>query len=220
MRVSKSYLRVLISFGLAITVATIFSLRSFAVNEPISKPETLASVRDNGTLTIQGDATINGNTVQTGATVLTDSLVATGAGSKATIDLGPLGHIMLGENTTVFLTFAPGLVQVRTQCSRSEIEVISGQVEIKAPETKTLSSGQEEAYNGSVEAMTNGGTDFKITCEDVPGAGKAYIGPGWAGWLSLVGVGAGITAGVLIGDEGEVIAGPGRDDPNASIDLP
>ncbi|MCI0485047.1 MAG: hypothetical protein L0229_00325 [Blastocatellia bacterium] len=218
MKVSKLCLKGLISFGLAITIASAFSLSSFALNEPVEKPEVLMIIQDSGTLTIQGEATINGNPVQTGATVLTGSQVATGTGSKATIDLGPLGRIVLGANTTVFLTFAPGMVHVKTQCARSEIEVISGRVEIKSPETETLGQGQDKTYSGSVEAMTSGGTDFEITCEDVPPAGGAYIGPGWQGWLSLVGVGAGITTGILVGDEEGAASGSG--DPNASMDLP
>src|SRR5215471_11565705 len=154
MRLQTSYRRASISLALAMAVVTFFTLRSFAAPE-ITKSaiEEPVSAQDcNGTLTVKaGQVMINGNAAQTGATIMTGSTITTSSNGKAIIDLGPLGRVEIGDNTTATLTCAGGSLQIRTTCSRTEVQVKKGSVSVTSPTAGTLNAGQKGKYNGGVE---------------------------------------------------------------------
>jgi hypothetical protein len=205
MRLPRSFpARPLISLAVSLAVTMMLSLNSYALpaaSDPISGPvnESTLSQDATGVLTVKkGKVTINGNGSQTGATVLSGSLIVTGSNGVAIIDLGPLGKVEVRDSTTVVLTFAPGLVHIKSDCERTRIEVTRGGVDIKSPKTETILAGDDETYGGDVEATTNGGADFIVDCSDRP---PAFILAGWWGLAALIGVGTAIVVGIVEGGE-------------------
>ncbi len=203
MKLFKVCLRAFTSLLLAVTVTTVFSLSSFAASQPDTLLDSLAldpafAQEPSGVLT--GSATVNGIATESGATITSGSRIETGS-SSAVIDLGPLGRIELRPHTSIVLVFAAGMVSIKNLCSPFEVEVVTGQAQVRegsdAPETKV--AGEDEEYSGSGEVTTTGGTNLILDCEDDPAA--AFIGPGLGGILGLIGVGAAIFAGVALGDE-------------------
>lgn len=206
MKLRSGYQRASISIILAVAVMMVFTLRSFAA------PESSKAVVDSifaqdctGTLTVKsGQITINGNVAQTGATVMTGSTIATGSSGKATIDLGALGRVELGENTTVTLTCTAGSLQIRSTCNRTEVEVRRGSLNLTSPTAGTLNAGQKGTYDGGIDANSTGSIDVEIECEQRKGGSGPYIGPGLLGLLALIGIGAAIAIGIAVGDEDDV----------------
>lgn len=201
MNLRTSYQRASISIALAMAVATVFTLRSFAapeVNKAVVDP-TLAQ-DCTGTLTVKaGQVTINGNAAQTGATVMTGSVIATSSNGKAIIDLGALGRVELGDNTTVTLTCAAGSLQIKSNCTTTEVEVRKGSLSVTSPTAETLAAGQKRKYNGGVDASSTGGIDVKVECEGRKAGAGPFVGAGLIGLLALIGVGAAVAIGVAVG---------------------
>jgi hypothetical protein len=181
----------------------VFTFRSFAAPE-MSKfvIDPMLAQDCTGTLTVKaGQITINGNIAQTGATVMTGSTIATSSNGKAIIDLGALGRVEVGESTTVTLTCAAGSLQIRSSCSRTEVEVRSGSLNVTSPTTATLAAGQEETYNGGIEATSTGAIDVKVECEGRKVGAGPFVGAGLVGLLALIGIGAAVAIGIAVGDE-------------------
>lgn len=201
MKLPKNQLRALLSLALAITVTSLFTLRAYAVTEK-GMPNDPSGVQDcSGTLTVKGGTvTINGNPAQTGATVTNGSVISTGGG-KAVIDLGAAGRVELGDHTTVTITCAGGTLEVKSTCSgKTEVKVVSGSAEVKAPTTATLAAGQKKTYDGSVDVTGSAGISLEIECEGGHKAGGLLVGPGLIGLLALLGVGAAVAVGVAVGN--------------------
>lgn len=197
-----SYSKAFISVLLTMAVATVFTIRSFASPDLGKVGEsTNHGVQDcTGTLTvIAGRVTINGNAAQTGATVLTGSAISTDSKGKATIDLGAAGRVELGESTSVTLICVGSSIEIRSNCSKTEVEVRRGTLEVKTPKAETLVAGKEHTYEGAFDASSAGGIDVKIECEGRKGAGGLYVGPGLLGLLALAGIGGAIAAGIAAG---------------------
>jgi hypothetical protein len=186
----SSQLNRALSLILTVAVTALFSLRSFAAGD--------LAVEQEVTGTLSGRATVNGSAVQTGATIMSGSTIST-SGDEATVDLGPLGRVGIGEHTTIVLTFQQGLVQVKSQCQKTEVAVTRGQVDVRSPRVTTIAAGKEESFDGSVELMTSGGTDFEVECEGARAGAALLVGPGLLGLLALLGVGASVAAAVAIG---------------------
>lgn len=212
MKLRTSYPRASTSLFLAIAVASVFTLRSFAAPEADSgakkaanKSSIESATQDcTGTLTVKaGQITINGNAAQTGATVITGSVISTSSNGKAIIDLGALGRVEVGDNTTITLTCAAGSLEVRTTCSKTEVEVRRGTVDIRAPKVETLTAGKKQKYGDAVDLTAAAGVDVKVECEGRKIAGGLYVGPGLLGLLALVGVGAAVAAGIAAGSNDE-----------------
>lgn len=197
-----SYPKAFISVLLTMAVATVFTIRSFA-SPDLGKVEgatNLGGQDCTGTLTvISGRVTVNGNTAETGATVLTGSAISTDSKGKATIDLGGAGRVELGESTAVTLICVGSSIEIRSNCSKIEVEVRRGTLEVKMPKAETLVAGKEHTYDGAFDASSAGGIDVKIECEARKGAGGLYVGPGLLGLLALAGIGGAIAAGVAAG---------------------
>jgi hypothetical protein len=207
MRLRTSYQRASISIVLAMAVMMVFTLRSFAAPE-ISKPfaDPMLAQDCTGTLTVKaGQITINGNAAQTGATVMSGSTIATSSNGKAIIDLGALGRVEVGENTTVTLTCVAGSLQIRSTCSSTEVEVRSGSLNVTSPTAGTLGAGQKGKYNGGIEASSTGAIDVKVECEGRKtgtGAGP-FVGAGLIGLLALIGIGAAVAIGIAVGGDND-----------------
>src|SRR5215208_836616 len=79
MKLPTRYLRAMLSLALALTVTTVFTLRSFASVEAGNAAANSVFAQDcTGTLTVKdGSVTVNGNAAQTGATVTNGSVIAT-----------------------------------------------------------------------------------------------------------------------------------------------
>ncbi len=200
MKLRPSYPRASISLFLAIAVASVFTLRSFAAPEANKSTGETAAQDCTGTLTVKaGQVNINGNVAQTGATVMTGSVISTSSKGNAIIDLGALGRVEVGDNTTVTLTCVAGSLEIRTNCSKTEVEVRRGAVDVRAPKAETLSAGKKQKYDGAIDLTASGGVDVKVECEGRKVAGGAYVSPGLLGLLALVGVGAAVAAGVAAG---------------------
>lgn len=194
--------RASISLALVVAVATVFTFRSFAALEVSRAAGDPSLAQDcTGTLTVKaGQVTINGNAAQTGATVLSGSVITTGSNGKAIIDLGALGRVEIGDNSTVTLICVAGSLEIRTNCSRTEIEVRRGTVDVKSPKAETLAAGKEAEYDGGIDATSNGGVDVKVECEGHKVGGGPFVGPGLLGLLALIGVGAAVAIGIALGE--------------------
>lgn len=208
MKLRTSYQRASISIVLAMAVVTLFTLRSFAAPEVSKAVVDPALAQDcTGTLTVKaGQVTINGNAAQTGATVMTGSTIATSSNGKAIIDLGAVGRVEVGDNTTVTLTCAGGSLQIRTTCTRTEVEVRKGSLSVTSPTAGTLTAGQKAKYTGGVDASSTGGIDVKVECEGRKVGAGPFVGAGLLGLLALIGVGAAVAIGIAVGggEEGGV----------------
>jgi len=199
MKLPTSYLKAFLSIVLAVTVTSVFSLRSVAAVAPAQACT--------GTLTVKsGTVTINGNTAQTGATVMSGSVVSTGAGG-AVVDLGPNGRIELGDHTTATIICVGGSIEIRTNCEKTEIEVRRGQVDVKSPKVESLAAGKEETYSGAVDATAAAGVDMQVECKGRKYAG-AYTSAGLIGLLALIGVGAAVAIGVAVNDSDSRASSP------------
>jgi hypothetical protein len=203
MKLQTSYSRPAISFVVMMAIATVFSLSSFAAPDvKEAAGESIPAQDCPGTLTVaKGQVTINGNVAQTGATVLTGSVLATSSGAKAFVDLGALGRIELGDDTTLTVICSGNQLEVRSDCSRSEVEVRRGNLDVKSPKTETLTAGKKEHYDGAFDATSTGGVDFKFECEGRKRVAGGYFTPGLAGLLALIGLAAGVAIAIGIGDE-------------------
>lgn len=203
-----SYQRASISIVLAMAVATVFTLSSFAAPEVSKTVVDPVPAQDcTGTLTVKaGQVTINGNAVQTGATVMTGSTIATSSNGKAIIDLGALGRVEVGDNTTVTLTCTAGSLQIRSNCTRTEVEVRKGSLNVTSPTVGTLAAGQKEKYDSAVDATSTGGIDVKVECEGRKVGAGPFVGPGLIGLLALIGIGAAVALGVALGSGDEAPA--------------
>ncbi len=208
MKMRTSYQRATISIVLAMAVATVFTLSSFAAPEVSKAVVDPALAQDcTGTLTVKaGQVTINGNAAQTGATVMTGSTIATSSNGKAIIDLGALGRVEVGDNTTVTLTCTAGSLQIRSNCTRTEVEVRKGSLNVTSPTAGTLAAGQKAKYDGAVDASSTGGIDVKVECEGRKAGAGPFVGAGLAGLLALIGIGAAVAIGIAVGGGDEAPA--------------
>lgn len=197
MKVPTSHLKAFLSLVLAVTLASVFSLRSFAAIETGGSVAGPAIQDCSGTLTVKGGSvTINGNPAQTGATVMSGSVVSTGSGA-AVIDLGPAGRVEVGDHTTATIICVAGSVEVRTNCNKTKVEVKRGQVDVKTPKVETVPAGKSETYSGGIDATAPAGVDMEVECVGKKAAG-AYTSAGLIGLLALIGVGAAVAIGVAV----------------------
>ena len=203
MKLRTGYQRASISIVVAMVVATVFSFSSYAAPDISKYVIDPFLVQDcTGTLTVKsGQVSINGNAAQTGATVMSGSTIATGSNGKAIIDLGAMGRVEVGDNTSVTLTCAGGSLQIRTSCSRTEVHVRSGSLNVTSPTAGTLTAGQKQTYNGALDASSTGAIDVEVECEGRKVGGGPYVGAGLLGLLALIGLGAAVAIGIGVGDE-------------------
>jgi hypothetical protein len=201
MKLPTKYLRAMLSLVMALTVTSVFTLRSFASIEPRTDAADFAQ-DCTGTLTVKdGTVTVNGNAAQTGATVMNGSVIATTSNGRAEIDFGGAGRVMLGRGTTVTIDCAGGTLSVRSTCSgKTEIEVKSGSANVTAPSTDTIAATKQGRYNGPTAFTVAAGSVIEVDCEGSRRGAGLFVGPGLVGLLALIGVGAAVAVGVAVGE--------------------
>jgi hypothetical protein len=131
---------------------------------------------------------------------MTGSVIATSGNGKALIDLGAAGRVEVGENTAVTITCVGGAIHLRTNCSKTEVEVKSGSANVTAPSAETMAAGSKKDFGGAVEADLSAGANVEVECEGHKGGGALFVGPGLLGLLALIGVGAAVAVGVAVGE--------------------
>ena len=183
-----SYPKAFISVLLTIAVATVFTIRSFA-SPDLGKVEEATSIAQDctGTLTvIAGRVSINGNAAQTGATVLTGSAISTDSKGKAAIDLGAAGRVELGESTAVTLICVGTSIEIRSNCSKIEVEVRRGTLEVKTPKAETLVAGKNTPMTArfmrvqpvaSMSKSSAKGARARAACMSVPACWDFWRSP-------------------------------------------
>ncbi len=155
-------------------------------------------------LIIRGRIIINGNVAIVGQTVLSGSTITTDIGGEAIIELGSLGLIWIREKTTIVLIFTSNVVQLRSECNSTRIEVRYGQVEVNLPKKETLGPYNSETYLSSVALSTKGNTGFIIDCSGkIPDINKNNSSPKSLIAMVLLGVGASILWKGGAGGEGD-----------------
>ncbi|HXG95300.1 MAG TPA: hypothetical protein VNN73_23395 [Blastocatellia bacterium] len=113
MKVSKNTFKISLNLLLAVAVATVFSFSTLAALEDSAKKEasepSVPAVLQapTGTLTsTKGPVDLNGVPAKDGATVLTGSLIYTGTGGRAIVEIPGLGRVEYGQNTEGVLTMS------------------------------------------------------------------------------------------------------------------
>jgi hypothetical protein len=207
MRLSGSQMKRIVALALTLSVASLLTFKSLAA--PGVKDRSVDAIgwewilgqELTGALSIKhGGVTVNGNSVQSGATILSASTISTDSNGDVIIDLGVLGRIELRGHTTVTLTFSPGMVNIKSECERTEIQVTTGQVNVTSPENEILLAGKKKTYRGNVDASTAGATDFIVDCKGRKPV-ALWLGLGLAGSLGLaLGIAKGVATGSSTGD--------------------
>lgn len=188
------------SFGvlLSLSLVTVFSLGSFAasagsdVSDESIFDSILVGQAPTATLTAKGRVEINGTPVQTGATVLSGSLIVTGGGSYATIEMASLGRMDVHDLTEITLILSgnevrttlhrcgaitetvpggvTGIVKI-VQREDHHVKVSRGQVTVKYGQgkEKIVKAGENKEFDDATEVIALGDAVFKVYCgEDRP----------------------------------------------------
>src|SRR5437763_15738770 len=117
MMINRSWSRKSIAFCVAVAVLSVYSMVALA------KPGQKAA---SGELSASGQVTVNGQSAISGATVFSDSVIATAAGSSATISLGKLGRVELFPNSSVKLSFTEGNISGALDAGRVQVSTLAG----------------------------------------------------------------------------------------------
>jgi len=199
--------RAVVSLALALVLASVFTLSSFAASSRKGPTggnvggrigKTLVDL-PTGRLIGSGRITIDGDEARSGATVLSGSTIATGTDGDAIIDLGSLGRFELRPNTTITLMFGPDGVQVRMNgggltartvpggvpfrvsllSAHNRVIVASGEVKVGSAGTeRTLGSGQAANFDQGSEATTTVASVFTALSESDRRVATAPYGSG------------------------------------------
>jgi hypothetical protein len=116
-------------------------------------------------------------------TILTGSVIQTGAGGRAIIDLGPLGRTELGQVTTVTLQMLGNVQEsALTQCGDVTVTVptgITGRVTVPQPQTATVSVSQGQVtvkYDNNLQkVLVAGNTETFLNVTEVYSDGAAAV---------------------------------------------
>ena len=114
--ISRTWSRKSIAFCVAVAILSVYSMVALAT------PGQKAS----GELSVSGQVTVNGQAAISGATVFSDSVIATAAGSSATVSLGKLGRVELFPNSTVKLSFGDGNISGALDAGRVQVSTLAG----------------------------------------------------------------------------------------------
>ena len=170
MVVSSPHTRLLLALAAALLLSADLTFISVASSYPPDDPSSgddygvdVAMLQHTASLTVKGGVRVNGNPAKTGLTIVSNSKIVTDSDGVALVGLGNLGRIKIGEGTTVTLVFTRESVHVESECGRTRIEVVSGQVEVQSPRSETLGAGDSRRYRGSAKATSRGAV-FEIRC--------------------------------------------------------
>jgi hypothetical protein len=222
MTVPRIRFRSVLSFALVVSIASAFSLSSLAAASDdglrTNKIDWAASDllrAPTATLIASGEVAINGYEAQTGATVLSGSQISTRRNSIASVDLGPLGRVILRPDTSVQLTFATGAARIKTEAEHVRVVVLRGALSaVSSRGNYSLAEGQDIELTGAVELTPGSATVFTVqnqgqnpapgqdpnqtsTSNPPPKKKRRYLGVPWWGYLAFAGVAGGIAAGIV-----------------------
>jgi hypothetical protein len=165
-----------------------------------------------------GEVDINGYRAESGATVLSGSQVTTRRNSIASVDLGPLGRVILRPDTSIQLNLAPGTARVRTQADHIRVVVLHGQLSVASGRGNyALADGEDIEFAGAIEATPSSGTVFTVQNQGQnpapdqnpnqtgtnppPKKNKKYTYAPWWGYVAFAGVAGGIAAGIIFDND-------------------
>jgi hypothetical protein len=221
MTVPRIRFRSVLSFFLVVSVASALSFSSLAAASDdglrTNKVEWAAGdllKAPTATLIATGEVAINGYEAQTGATVLSGSQISTRRNSIASVDLGPLGRVILRPDTSVQLTFATGAARIKTEADVRVVVLRGALSALSGRGNYALSEGQDIEFTGAVELSPASATVFTVqnqgqnpapgqdpnqtsTSNPPPKKKRRYLGVPWWGYLAFAGVAGGIAAGVV-----------------------
>jgi len=116
MMISRTWSRKSIAFCVAVAVLSVYSMVTLAG----------APQKASGELSVSGQVTVNGQAAISGATIFSDSVIATAAGSNATISLGKLGRVELFPNSSIKLSYAEGNISAALDAGRVQVSTLAG----------------------------------------------------------------------------------------------
>jgi hypothetical protein len=180
----------IISLLLVFTVATVFSLNSFAAPQLPTKVaddslkvalanDPMPQSYPTGMLTGTGTLLVNGNAVQSGATVVSGSIVATDVNSDAVLDLGALGRINLRPSTEIRIVLSANRSEVELRrCGSMTQSVPTGvttRVTVSTSQMMTVaSSSGEVTVRGQVVTGDKGQTSKLEDSAVLQGESKSF----------------------------------------------
>src|SRR2546423_10700733 len=171
MMISRTWSRKSIAFCVAVAVLSVYSMVALATPQKAS-----------GELSVSGQVTVNGQAAISGATIFSDSVIATAAGSSATISLGKLGRVELVPNSSVKLSFTDGNISGALDAGRVQVSTLAGTSAIITAKdgAAVADSGQAATFIGDVEcgnmivASPAGSGELRCRGQAQTGAGGAF----------------------------------------------
>ena len=117
MMISRTWSRKSIAFCVAVAVLSVYSMVALA---------TPGQKAASGELSVSGQVTVNGQAAISGATVFSDSVIATAAGSSATVSLGKLGRVELFPNSSAKVSFSENNISASLDSGRIQVSTLAG----------------------------------------------------------------------------------------------
>jgi hypothetical protein len=152
---------------------------------PVSEEFTEGATGDAGepeapraSLTARGRVTVDGSFAKTGATILTGSTISTGPDGNAIIDMGALGRLEVGPNTTVSIVLTHNRAEVKSQCGHTRVTVMRGKTMVRSGSKTTLSQGQDTIVDGPVTLTAANNGEVIVACTDTPANSSGANPPG------------------------------------------
>lgn len=205
------------SLVLALTIWCVYSMVAVAAPKDVT-----------GEITVSGQVTVNGQAVTSGATIVSGSVVATAAGSTATISLGKAGRVEVAENSELNLKFTDASITGVLNSGKARIAENAGvaatittkdgvaiadagqantfAVEVECSHTHVDTvSGMVTMRTGSTDKQVAAGTDAVAGNLTQTGC-KPCLRPGTPVPLPISGIGSGGVAAIVAAVAGGVAA--------------
>lgn len=205
------------SLVLALTIWCVYSMVAVAAPKDMT-----------GEITVSGQVTVNGQAVTSGATIVSGSVVATAAGSTATISLGKAGRVEVAENSELNLKFTDASITGVLNSGKARIAENAGvaatittkdgvaiadagqantfAVEVECSHTHVDTvSGMVTMRTGSTDKQVAAGTDAVAGNLTQTGC-KPCLRPGTPVPLPISGIGSGGVAAIVAAVAGGVAA--------------
>jgi|HubBroStandDraft_6_1064221.scaffolds.fasta_scaffold347447_1 hypothetical protein len=138
------------------------------VSEASNTGDTGESEAPMASLTARGRVTVDGSFAKTGTTILTGSTISTGPDGDAIVDMGALGRLEVGPNTSVSIVLTHNKAEVRPQCGHTRVTVVRGKTTVRSGSKTTLSQGQETIVDGPVTLTAANNDEVIVACTDTP----------------------------------------------------
>ena len=113
---SKTWSRKSMAALVAIAVWSVYSMVVLAA------PGAKASAE----LSVSGNVTVNGEKMSSGGTVFSDSTITTENQSSATVNISKLGHVALGANSSLRISFADNTLTALLETGTANVSTLAG----------------------------------------------------------------------------------------------